>query len=436
MATQGNDVLIDYFFGDTNVQRLVCLTAEWRPLQICYPKEVNVSRFLAWLLDPSEGHGLGDWPIQSLLSRAWEESAAVPVATRRFLSPSNVQTESFSAAVVTTEVALTSGSLDILAVDVNRKRFIAIENKFGARQGAIQLEKYRLALEKMFPDFLGIYILLDSSIAQPNDPAWMCIGYDWLAGFLKLAEQQNGLATHVREALMQFRAAIEDEADASVESNIVKTLATDVAREHADVMRMMSEWSRKVSKGARAATLAKLLSSATTLEGKAMLRLFQLYWRRSTIWDDCARQVEFAGFHTELRKEFAGNLLIDAKRVRTTFSLKKWEPLVETDDNGNWFYPAHVTVRKVSANEHDSQTPKYIVSSFIQLQSLRIDKKDEVLGIADALRKTHMGRDRRIGEKQQSILICRTPALGLAQASRETVAQMAALETALATTRY
>lgn len=39
--------LVDHFFGDPGVQRLVTSTASREPLRICYPKEVNVSRFIA-----------------------------------------------------------------------------------------------------------------------------------------------------------------------------------------------------------------------------------------------------------------------------------------------------------------------------------------------------------------------------------------------------
>ena len=64
------DSLVDELYADPNVQRMLALSTHSEPLQICYPKEVNVSRFLAWLLDPSQGHGLGDQAIKSLLTRA------------------------------------------------------------------------------------------------------------------------------------------------------------------------------------------------------------------------------------------------------------------------------------------------------------------------------------------------------------------------------
>ncbi|MFP3555496.1 PD-(D/E)XK nuclease family protein [Paraburkholderia sp. SIMBA_049] len=348
MGAYATETLIDYFFADANVQRLVTSTATWQPLRICYPKEVNVSRFLAWLLDPAEGHGLGDLAIQLLLTRAWWNSDDVdmPLATRRFLSPSNVQTEGFSSAVVTIEVDLNGRSLDVLVVDASRKRYIAIENKFGAQQSRAQLKDYRKQLEKLLPDFLGIYIFLDSNESEPEDPAWISVGYDWLAEFLRESEKREATAQHVQQALAQFRNVIEDEAEDSMGKSAFGRLVTEVAGGHPEVFELMAPWARHSSKRNRAQTLTELMSEATTLDGKAMLRLFQLYWRRTAIWDQCIRQAQFAPFVSALRQRF-DDVLIDPKRVRTGFSLQRWDSLVDTEQFPDWYYyPAGANVRQ------------------------------------------------------------------------------------------
>lgn len=433
MTNTNKSELIDLFFYDSNVQRLVSRTAEWRPLQICFPKEVHVSRFLAWLLDPSEGHGLADWSIQSLLSHAWGEmEVGSDLQTMRFLAPANIQNESFSAAVVTTEVDLAGDSLDILIIDVSKKRYIAIENKFGARQGKNQLKKYRIALKKMFPEFLGIHIFLDANEAGAHDPSWISVGYGWIAELLRFAEQRNGLADQVKQTFAQFRMVIEDEADTSIESNTIKELSTLVAREHPEVMRMMSIWSGRSRKGSRAIKLSDMLTQTATLDGKSTLRLFQLYWKRSSIWDDCIRQVEFAGFYDELRRQFRDGLLVDSKRTRTIFSLSKWESLAESDKDGDWFYPAHITVRKIPNAGRQGDPIKFNVSTFVQLHSIRGDKLSEISAIAKNLRKKYSRAERGIAENQRNILIFRAVDLDPVEASRETVSQMAALDAALA----
>jgi hypothetical protein len=427
MADYTTENFIDYFFADANVQRLVISTASWQPLRICYPKEVNVSRFLAWLLDPAEGHGLGDMAIQSLLTRAWwnSDAADLDLTTRRFLSPSNVQTEGFSSAVVTTEIDLNGRSLDVLIVDTARKRYIAIENKFGAQQSRAQLRDYRRQLEKLLPDFLGVYIFLDSNAADPEDTAWIPVGYDWLAEFLREAEKREATASHVREALSQFRNVIEDETEDSMGKSSFGRLVTEVAGGHPEVFEIMSPWARNGSKGARTYMLAELMSEANTLDGKALLRLFQLYWRRTSVWDHCIRQAQFAPFVSALRQRF-DDLLVDPKRVRTGFSLQRWDSLVDLDQFPEWYYPAGVNVRQTGES--------YVVTTFVQLNHVRPEKREALIEAADTLRKSN-GLKRQMSDEQSFVVLRRARDLDKSRAINQAIAQTVELQTRLESIR-
>lgn len=423
--TSKTEEFIDYFFADANVQRLVTSTALCEPLRICYPKEVNISRFIAWLLDPTEGHGLGDLAIQSLLIRAWWQSdeADIDFATRRFLSPANVQTEGFSASVVTTEIDLSGRFLDVLVLDASRRRYIAIENKFGAQQSKAQLKHYRKQLEKLLPDFLGIHIFLDSNEADPEDLAWISVGYDWLADFLREAESRESTADHVREALAQFRGVIEDETEDSMGKSTYGKLVTEVAGGHPDVFELMAPWSRNGSKGTRAHMLAELMGQASTLEGKAIFRLFQLYWRRTSVWDHCIRQVQFAPFVSELRKRF-DDLLVNPKRVRTGFSLQQWASLVDQDQFRHWYYPAGVTVWQTGET--------FRVITFIQLNDVRPEKREALVAVAEVLRKAS-GVKIPMKDEQSFVILRRRKDLTKERALEELVSQMTELQTQLKT---
>ncbi len=414
------DAIIDYFFGDANVQRLVSSTASCEPLRICYPKEVNVSRFIAWLLDPTEGHGLGDLAIQSLLVRAWwqSEEADLDIATRRFLSPANVHTEGFSASVVTTEVNLDGRSLDLLVLDASRRRYIAIENKFGASQSKAQLSHYRKQLGKLLPDFLGVHIFLDSNEAAPADLSWISVGYDWLSDFLREAERRESTARHVRDALAQFRGVIEEAAEDSMGKSTYGRLVTEVAGGHPEVFALMAEWSNNCSRGARLQVLAQLMAQATTLEGKALLRLFQLYWRRSAVWDDCIRQVQFAPFVFALRERF-DDLLVDPKRVRTGFSLQQWASLVDQDQFPQWYYPAGVNVWQTGET--------FKVTTFIQLNDVRAERRDALLEIAADIRKNN-GTRHPMTDEQSFVALRRRKDLTRERAIDESLSQMVELQ--------
>lgn len=421
--------LIEKFFADSDVQRLVNSTARSSPLQVCFPKEVNVSRLVAWLLDPSEGHGLGDLAIKSLLTQAWWnlDETSVPVATKRFLSPANVQTESFSACVVTTELELLKAghgdkSLDVLIIDPTQRRYIAIENKYGAVQSPEQLREYRERLEKLFPSFLGVHILLDSSELEADDDKWVRVDYTWLTDFLEESESRSSTSPHVREALAQFREAVGDRTEEGAGSSPTGRLITRVAVAHAEVLSLLATWS-DWSKASRGAKLAALIKSASTLTGKANLRLFQLYWRRVDVWKRCIAQVKFAPF--VLAMERVEDLLAEPRRVMTAFSRARWESLVDPDRDSD-FFAAHVEVRKTGDT--------FSVTTCMYLRDIRAEKLTKVVAAAEGLRKTSVKNARSMPLTSESDLV----KLRIEKCSSTTAAveelksQFSALEQALA----
>ncbi len=423
-----SESLINAFFADQNVQRLFAATATWEPLQICFPKEINVSRFLGWVLDPSQGHGLGDAAIRSLLTRAWQKSdeAILPLAVKRFLSPSNTQTEAFSAVLVATEVSLKGRSLDLLVVDPNSRKYIAIENKFGASQSAAQLKDYRKGLEKLLPDFIGVHILLDSNEAEPDDSAWIPIGYDWLSEFLLEAEQREATALHVRQALGQFRKVIQEEDEEATGSSPHGRLITEVARSHPDVINLMSDWIRKTGKSERLHAFAELQANATTLDAKATLRLFHMYWRRPAVWEQCLRQILFSPFVALLRGEFQ-DLLLDPKRVQTTFSLGRWKSFIDQEQFGDdWFFPAGVTVRQTGET--------FRVTTYLHLAHVLAERKDAMRQAAISLRRGNINR--RLGEEQSWVAVRKRSDLPLKQALDFSVEQLRQLQSALDVARH
>jgi len=176
---------IERFFADRTVQGVIEASRETRPLRICYPSEVPVSRFLAWLLDPSQGHGLNGAVLRRLLTACWDTAAAkeaLPLVVRRRIAPSRMATQSFADVVIDREVTLTadSGRLDVLVLVPGMKLLVAIENKVGARETRDQLKRYRTALKKRFGGWHRVHVYLDLNGTQPSDPAWIGLDYEWL----------------------------------------------------------------------------------------------------------------------------------------------------------------------------------------------------------------------------------------------------------------
>ncbi len=421
---------VDEFFADPQVQRLMALSASWEPLIICYPKEVQISRFMRWLLDPSEGHGLSDaaWKAMLLAAgrRDWTETGShISLAGRRLLSASSVMTGGFSPSYVLAEVEVGEPGaklrLDLLCVDVANKVYVAVENKFGAKAGPKQLLDYRTGLQPMFPSpgWFGVHLFLDSNEAEPNDDEWIPLGYHWLVTFLHECEERQATATHVRQTLTQFRRVLQDEGDESEEGDPLGDLVISIAAQHPDVVRAMRPWVKDGSTG-RAKRLSELKNDASTNAGRARLRLYQIFCQRTDVWRRCVRQVEFAPFSDALSTTF-GTHHCYPKRVRTVYSLPEWDVLANEDD---FWFPLGVAVRV-----NDEQ--RYVVRSYLELASVDAERHSELMKIAQRL---VADRGRRPSGKQDANVttIARADGLTLAQARDELMNQMRALQRAFA----
>lgn len=373
-------------FADPEVHQLLGLTARRQTLAICTPREINVSRLLAWLLDPSEGHGLGDKALRSLLIFAGQtdQVACLSGADRDFLLPHNVHQLALSGLVVNTELNVrprrtpragtteaaakkrTRDFLDVAVIDPVTKLCVAIENKFGAGESDGQLKRYRGGLEKLFPTFTRIYIFLDKFEAEPKDDQWLPVGYSWLNGFLLEQEGNAMLSTNVRRTLAEFREAVQDKDEESASTSAKSKLVTSISARHNDAIEAMCEIARP--KGKIFLELMKELSADTrSAEGRARLALFKLYRTRTMLWDECHQQARFAAFFKELSEHFP-DLDSDVKRVNSWYSLSSWERFINPEYQEEYFYPAAVRVRL--------QDKKFNVITYLDLRSVRQDKRD------------------------------------------------------------
>jgi hypothetical protein len=326
--------------------------------------------------------------------------------------------------VVSTEVDVglkAKKLLDVLILDPAARLYVAIENKFGAKEGADQTKEYRKGLQELFPKYRGIHVYLDSNEAEPKDRAWLAVGYDWLAEFLKSSEQRDSTAQHVRETLAQFRSVIEDEDEDSAARSPLGTLISHVAGKHRDALATMKELVKPHARAQRAKELAAIVGDGvTTNEAKAQMRLFQLYCRRPALWDQCFKQTLFGPFRKALVEQF-GDLAVDPRRVVTTFSLDEWDRLVDKDGKDAWYYIAGVKVRY-----SDEQ---YSVVSYVEFSDVKPERREDLLSFANEMRAQNGLRAGR--EDNGWLALKRVKGLSATRAVEEASEQLLALKRGL-----
>ena len=387
----------DELYGDSEVHQLLSLGARRQALDICTPREINVSRLLAWLLDPTEGHGLGDKALRSLLAEAGlaDNVNNLTLSDQRFLSPTRVHNLALSSLIVETELNVFAGTrvgkatdevvrkrdlLDIVAIDPNMQVCVAVENKYGASESATQLERYHDGLSKLFPKYTRIHIFLDKREDQPSHPHWLGVGYSWLSEFLREQEQNSSVALEVRRVLTEFREAVQHEDEETASVSLENRLITSVAARFELAIKSMWDVTQQEKKGLFLQRLAKL-SADKSLEGQAKLALFQLYHRRPDTWDQCKDQTRFADFHKALREPFP-DLLEDVKHVKAYYALAEWTRFIDPQYSEDFKYPIAVRVHALEKS--------YRVTTYMDLTHVRADRREALLKVAEEARKKAM----------------------------------------------
>lgn len=159
-------------------------------------QEIRHSRFLAFLLDPSAMHGMGEYFLRTFLDSVMMQSDS-PVMTRLA-----VMLADLSAAEVYTE----RDHFDITVWLPQQKLLLVVENKVGASESADQLLKYREKVKQQYPEekFCGVFLTAEGYDGEDQD--WISIGYSTIFGKLQtlLDDSSAILAPDVRIAIKHY----------------------------------------------------------------------------------------------------------------------------------------------------------------------------------------------------------------------------------------
>lgn len=195
-------------------------------------REEAHSRFLAWLLNPGDNHGLGDYFLKNFLLAT---DCRLDAGDNSNWSQATSQREWFH------EIDEAKGSLDILVVDYSKRFLYAIENKVDHIESPGQLNRYRRALEQKFPpDFTMYYVFLTLAGTSPQSEDerehWICASY---TDILELVERSindcaSGMRDDVRVSLRHYANTVRR--IIVPESVEIQQLARKIYLEHKDAV--------------------------------------------------------------------------------------------------------------------------------------------------------------------------------------------------------
>mgnify|MGYP001362130547 CR=1 FL=1 len=172
---EGNEraLLEAFVVNNPDLERLEALLAEFNIFEAvgAVRQELRHSDFLAFLLDPTGNHRLGDAFLKRLLKHVLAGVSDTPV------NAVEIDAADLDSAVVQREWQ----NIDILISDPVNRLVCAIENKIGSAEHSDQLHRYRETVYRHFPATRAIFIFLTPEGDLPKGDAYLALSYEDLA---------------------------------------------------------------------------------------------------------------------------------------------------------------------------------------------------------------------------------------------------------------
>ena len=203
--------------------------------------EIRHSNVLAWLLDPSENHHLGDFFVKKVLSRIFTRAENEERILNETIDYLNYHFASYSDLEVFREVRTTTGRyIDLVAKSDDQKTVLIIENKFHAGESEGQLDDYLQYIrnQEQYKDFTIIPIFLTLNNAAPSHNEYWILDYSDLLDILQiyLSLNQESIADRVYDFLTFYISIVKEEL---VEDKEDIALALDVYQSNQEAIDLL-----------------------------------------------------------------------------------------------------------------------------------------------------------------------------------------------------
>lgn len=162
--------------------------------------EVMHSRFLAYLLDPQQSHGLGDVFLKEVLGKAPAASDGT-LPNKAF---ENLASRDMKQTLVLREIHTGDGRIDLLLVDEANELAVIIENKIWSSESANQLKKYHQTITDQYLNWDVIGIYLTPFGTKPSHKSYVPFSYMTICELLDSTLNDEVLDDSVRQSVEHY----------------------------------------------------------------------------------------------------------------------------------------------------------------------------------------------------------------------------------------
>lgn len=297
-------------------------------------KENGHSKMIAWLLNPKEGHYLGDYFIKQLLSEAFiacSSNDVNPFTEIGFDSILDIENQSFHETFVELEFSVGEyGRVDIALINYSKKLIVFIENKYTASIHGDQLSNYR-EWRCANEEFRKICIFMDYSENSTEElPDWISLNYDWLIQACNNIINRERLPVDINILIRDYYCFLVGSYDTTPALKDVERRFSKIYNKHRKLLDTIEN--KKFSQIKH----SSLLSSKKKQED---LSLYHFYLSYKDFLEELFEYDQFDHIEELLKKRLSGKNLatdINYKRSYLDFRNEKWSSLVEENTEEYW----------------------------------------------------------------------------------------------------
>ncbi|HZP23916.1 MAG TPA: PD-(D/E)XK nuclease family protein [Terriglobales bacterium] len=165
-------------------------------------QEARHSDFLAFPLDPSQTHGLGDAFVKRFLQRVLQPAARAEIP----ISPIELDLWSLDGLLVLREWQ----NIDILLLDETHKLAVIIENKIDSGEHDGQLDRYWQSISDQYLGWTILGIYLSPEGQPPSRSSYVRCGYDVVSKLIEsiLKSRTRSMGADVQTTLRHYAAML------------------------------------------------------------------------------------------------------------------------------------------------------------------------------------------------------------------------------------
>ena len=231
--------LEDFVLSNPELDKLENLLSEFNIFETLRitNAEIRHSNVIAWLLNPTENHGLTNYFLKQLFkylasaNRKYFEDLPVSVFDFELFSYGNV------------EIRREWNNIDILTIidEGSRKIVVAFENKIKTSEHSNQLTRYKEIIENKFPDTIRLLVYLTPDKLLPSDEEWTPFSYNTIANILGdiLKHKKDSLSSKVALFLEHYNTILRRY---FVGQSEVEKIAIEIYKKHKDALDIIFQY--------------------------------------------------------------------------------------------------------------------------------------------------------------------------------------------------